>query len=108
MRNWVISIGMWDVLDGWMKAGANLSLLLVLLWVVWLAVLFVYPLWACVLYGVPDRELERVVQIALRVSRVLQRLGPLREQEEWLRKAWEHWRGEGSAEWDNATQQGKS
>jgi transcriptional regulator with XRE-family HTH domain len=104
LRNWVISIGMWDVLDGWMKAGANLSLLLVLLWVVWLAVLFVYPLWACVLYGVPDRELERVVQIALRVSRVLQQLGPLREQEEWLRKAWEHWRGEGSAEWDNATQ----
>jgi len=108
LRNWVISIGMWDVLDGWMKAGANLSLLLVLLWVVWLAVLFVYPLWACVLYGVPDRELERVVQMALRVSRVLQQLGPLREQEEWLRKAWEHWRGEGSAEWDNATQQGKS
>ena len=71
---------------------------------VWMAILFVTPLWECVLYGVQERELEGLVRAAMRVSRVLRRLGPLREREEWLRKAWEHWRGEESAEWDNAAQ----
>ena len=54
---------------------------------VWMAILFVTPLWECVLYGVQERELEGLVRAAMRVSRVLRRLGPLREREEWLRKS---------------------
>lgn len=96
MRNWAISLGLWEYLAGWVRTGANLSLLLILLWTVWLVVMFVHPLWQCVLYGVPERELEEMVKIALRVSGFLQRLGGLRKQEEWLKRAWEHWKGEGT------------
>jgi len=65
---------------------------------VWMAILFVTPLWECVLYGVQERELEWLVRAAMRVSRVLQQLGPLREREEWLKRAWEQWEKKAAGE----------
>ena len=43
---------------------------------VWMAILFVTPLWECVLYGVQERELEGLVRAAMRVSRVPPAAGP--------------------------------
>jgi hypothetical protein len=87
VANGVKEIGRWQMARGTGDIPPLMQMALHLYWVgfgvltVWMAILFVTPLWECVLYGVQERELEGLVRAAMRVSRVLRRLGPLRERQ---------------------------
>ena len=104
VANGLEEVGRWQMARGMGDIPPLMQMALHLYWVgfgvltVWMAILFVTPLWECVLYGVQERELEWLVRAAMRVSRVLQQLGPLREREEWLKRAWEQWEKKAAGE----------